>query len=394
MNTQEFVKKYGISRKNTDSVKWDGMAKSFDGSNDLIPMWVADADFRCPDAVVQAVEQFAALGVYGYTLAPQTYKQAFIEWEKTRHHFECKEEWIRFVPGVVSGLYIVIKALTNPGDAVIIQTPVYYPFSDSVKNTHRKLITSELVDNHGRYEMNFGDFEQKIIENDVKLYILCSPHNPVARVWTEQELIKVFDICQKHGVIIVADEIHQDLIFGDNQQTTAPIVASGKYIDQIVMLTAASKTFNIAGLQNSFLVTASIELGEKLDAELKYDALVWGNPFGYRAAEAAYRHGHEWLDAFLKVIAENYQSLKKILSQNDLIHVYPLEGTYLCWVDLRDCVPMDDIHNVVQDIAGIAVDYGEWFGDCGKGFIRINLATIPERVQDVGNRLLNAVKQR
>ena len=392
MNTKEFVAKYAINRQNTDSVKWDGMTKPFDGKTDLIPMWVADADFKCPEAVVQAVEKFASLGVYGYTLAPETYKQAFIDWEKSRHHFECKEEWIRFVPGVVSGLYIVIKALTNPGDAVIIQTPVYYPFADSVKNTYRKLITSELVDHDGKYEMNLDDFEQKIIDNDVKLYILCSPHNPVARVWTEQELARVFEICQKHNVIIVSDEIHQDLIFGDNKQTTAPVVADGKYIDNIVMLTAASKTFNIAGLKNSFLVTASIELGDRLDAELTYDSTIYGNPFGYRAAEAAYRYGGEWLDAFLKVIEENYQSLKMILSQNGQIHVYPLEGTYLCWVDLRECVSPDNIHHVVQDVAGIAVDYGEWFGDGGLGFIRVNLATTPDRVKDVANRLLNALK--
>ena len=391
MDTQEFVKKYSIERKNTDSVKWDGMENSFDGNTSLIPMWVADADFKCPEEVVQAVEKFAALGVYGYTLAPKTYKQAFIEWEKEQHHFDCKEEWIRFVPGVVSGLYITIKALTHPGDAVIIQTPVYYPFADSVKNTNRKLIISELVDNNGKYKMNLDDFEQKIIENEVKLYILCSPHNPVARVWSEEELSAVFKICQRHNVIIVADEIHQDLVFGDHKHTTAFNVEQGNYIDSIVMLTAASKTFNIAGLQNSFLVTASIELGEKIDDELKYDALVFGNPFGYRAAEAAYRHGHDWLKAFLKVIEENYQTLKMILSQNAGIHVYPLEGTYLCWVDLRDCVTTDDIHHIVQDIAGIAVDYGEWFGDNGMGFIRINLATTPERVNDVANRLLKAI---
>ena len=391
MNTHDFVQKYGINRKNTDSVKWDGMAKSFDGRNDLVPMWVADADFKCPDEAVQAIENFASLGVYGYTLAPQTYKQAFIEWERKRHHYECREEWIRFVPGVVSGIYIIIKALTNPGDAVIIQTPVYYPFSDAVKNTRRKLITNELVDNNGRYEMNLDDFEQKIIENDVKLYILCSPHNPVARVWSEQELDRVFDICIKHNVTIISDEIHQDLIFGDHKHITSPIVSQGKYSDSIIMLTSASKTFNIAGLQNSFLVTASIELGEKIDEELKYDAIHTGNPFGYRAAEAAYRYGESWLEDFLKVIEENYQSLKMILSQDGRIHVYPLEGTYLCWVDLRECVFPDDVHRVVQDIAGVAVDFGEWFGECSKGFIRINLATIPERVQDVGKRLLNAI---
>ncbi|MBO4350744.1 MAG: pyridoxal phosphate-dependent aminotransferase [Proteobacteria bacterium] len=391
MDTQEFVKKYGIERKNTDSVKWDGMEKSFDGNTSLIPMWVADADFKCPEEVVQAVRDFADLGVYGYTLAPKTYQQAFIEWEKEQHHFECKEEWIRFVPGVVSGLYITIKALTNPGDAVIIQTPVYYPFADSVKNTNRKLIISELIDDDGKYRMDLADFEQKIIDHQVKLYILCSPHNPVARVWSEKELAAVFNICQKHNVIIVADEIHQDLVFGDHKHTTAFNVNHGNYIDSIVMLTAASKTFNIAGLKNSFLVTASIELGDKLDAELKYDSTLYGNPFGYRAAEAAYRHGKPWLNAFLKVIEENYQSLKMILSQNEKVHVYPLEGTYLCWVDLRECVPNDQIHHVVQDLAGIAVDYGEWFGDNGMGFIRINLATTPNRVSDVANRLLNAI---
>ena len=376
-----------IPRRGTNCVKWD-----CSDDPEMLPLWVADMDFRVAPCIQQTMQRRLDHGVFGYVKVPESYYQSIIRWFSRRYGWTIQREEILYTIGVVPAIAAILQSITRPGDKVLLQTPVYNCFFSCLRNAGNVLVENPLVCRDRHYEIDFEDFEQKIIENAVKLYILCSPHNPVARVWSEQELKRVFDICQKHHVIIVSDEIHQDLVLGDHRHTTSLIVENGKYIDSIVMLTAASKTFNIAGLQNSFVVTASIELGEKLDDQLKYDALHFGNPFGFRAAEAAYRHGESWLKAFLKVIEENYQSLKMILSQDGRIHIYPLEGTYLCWVDLRECVAQDDIHHIVQDIAGIAVDYGEWFGDNGKGFIRINLATTPERIQTVANHLLNAIR--
>lgn len=240
-----------VDRRNTNCNKWDGQEKMF-GEEGLHAMWVADMDFRVPECVVDALKEYVESGVYGYYKIPDAYYETFINWEKERHGYEVKKEWIRFSPGVVAGFHWLVQMLTEENDAVIVNTPVYYPFLDAVKNNHRTLICSDLKNENGIYTIDFEDFEKKIIEHNVKLFTLCSPHNPAGRVWKKEELKRLFEICKKHHVFVVSDEIHQDLVFGENKHI--PSLSIGDYDDMMVSIAAASKTFNIAGAQNSMVI--------------------------------------------------------------------------------------------------------------------------------------------
>ena len=262
----EWKKLVYVDRRNTNCNKWDGQQKMF-GEEGLHAMWVADMDFRVPECVVSALREYVESGVYGYYKIPDAYYQAFIDWEREHHGYEVKKEWIRFSPGVVAGFHWLLQILTEENDAVIVNTPVYYPFLDAVKNNHRNLICSDLKNENGEYSIDFDDFEKKITDHQVKLFILCSPHNPAGRVWKKEELKRLFEICRAHQVYIISDEIHQDLVFGENKHI--PSLSTGEYDDIMVSIVAASKTFNIAGAQNSMVIIPDEKLQEKWDAYVK-----------------------------------------------------------------------------------------------------------------------------
>lgn len=369
-----------VDRRNTNCNKWDGQTGMF-GEEGLHAMWVADMDFQVPQSVMKALHDYVDIGVFGYYKIPDAYYQSFINWEEKRHGYKVEREWMRFSPGVVAGFHWLVQMLTNPGDAVIVQTPVYYPFLNAVKNNHRSLICADLVNDGGTYSIDFEDFEKKIRDHQVKLFILCSPHNPAGRVWKKEELKELFEICRKYGVYIISDEIHQDLVFSGYKHI--PSLSVGKYQDLIVTLAAPSKTFNLAGGQNSIVIIPDKDLREKWDEYTTANRVISGNPFGYIAAQAAYENGEEWLEKVLEKIWENYQYLCKKLSEGlPKAVVTPLEGTYLCWVDLGAYVSADKIKDVIQKKCGLAVDFGDWFG--GERFgthIRINLATSKENVK-------------
>ena len=369
-----------VDRRNSNCNKWDGQKKMFQEEG-LHAMWVADMDFRVPECVVNALKKYVEFGVYGYYKIPDEYYEAFINWEKERHGYEVKKEWIRFSPGVVAGFHWLVQILTDEKDAVIVNTPVYYPFLDAVKNNHRTLICSDLKNENGIYTIDFDDFEKKITEHNVKLFILCSPHNPAGRVWKEEELKRLLEICKKHHVYVVSDEIHQDLVFGENKHI--PSLSVGDYDEMMISITAASKTFNIAGAQNSMVIIPDKKLRRKWDAYTKENRVFAGNAFGYIAAQAAYERGKEWLDLVLKQIDENYHYLKKELAENlPKAVVTPLEGTYLCWIDLKAYVSAGEIKDLIQKKCRLAVDFGDWFGGERFGtFIRMNLATSMENVR-------------
>lgn len=369
-----------VDRRNSNCNKWDGQKKMFQEEG-LHAMWVADMDFRVPECVVNALKKYVEFGVYGYYKIPDEYYEAFINWEKERHGYEVKKEWIRFSPGVVAGFHWLVQILTDEKDAVIVNTPVYYPFLDAVKNNHRTLICSDLKNENGIYTIDFDDFEKKITEHNVKLFILCSPHNPAGRVWKEEELKRLFEICKKHHVYVISDEIHQDLVFGENKHI--PSLAVGDYDEMMISIAAASKTFNIAGAQNSMVIIPDKKLRRKWDAYTKGNRVFAGNAFGYIAAQAAYEGGKEWLDLVLKQIDENYHYLKKELAENlPKAVVTPLEGTYLCWIDLKAYVSAGEIKDLIQKKCRLAVDFGDWFGGERFGtFIRMNLATSMENVR-------------
>ena len=382
-----------VDRKHTDCSKWDNLGAMF-GREDLQAMWVADMDFRCPDCVIEAIRQYADFGVFGYYKPRESYVQAFLDWEETHHGYRVQRDWVRFAPGVVPAVNWLLQVLTEPGDAVIVQTPVYYPFLDAVRNNGRTLVCSDLIDTDGVYTVDFEDFERKITEHGVKLFILSSPHNPVGRVWTADELQQMLDICRRHGVYVLSDEIHHDFVFGDRIHTPSALAAPCD--EFLITLTAASKTFNLAGCQNSFVVIPDAHLRERYDRFTTCIRIQGGNPFGYIAAESAYRGGEPWLREVRGIILENYRNAREcLLKQLPLLHISPLEGTYLMWIDFGAYLKAEEMRDFMENTCGLAFDYGDWFG--GERFgthIRMNLATSGELVRDAVSRITQNLTHR
>ncbi|MBR0308917.1 MAG: pyridoxal phosphate-dependent aminotransferase [Mogibacterium sp.] len=376
-----------VERRNTDCIKWDALEESF-GSEGLLPLWVADMDFRIDESVVRAVSEYIGQGVPGYYKVPDSYYDTFIKWEKEEHGLEVCREWIRFSPGIVTGFHFAVQMFTEPGDAVIVNTPVYYPFLNAVKNNGRTLIKNELINDSGRYSIDLEAFERDVTENDVKLFILCSPHNPVSRVWHRDEISGLIEICRRHGVTIISDEIHHDLVFGEN--THIPTLSLADDRDKVIMMTSASKTFNLAGLQNSFVVIPDAGLRAVWDSFTKGIRVQSGNAVGYIAARAAYENGKPWLEEVRNVIAGNYAALAEVLERELSEAVLsPLEGTYLAWLDLGAYLAPGELKSFMQDKCSLAFDYGEWFGGEGGGsHIRINLATSRENVLEAADRMI------
>lgn len=378
-------------RLGTDCNKWDGCEEKF-GDENLLPLWVADMDFEAPSCVKQALKKYVDFGVFGYYQIPNRYYEAFINWEKTYHDYDVKKEWIRFAPGVVPAFNWLIHILTNERDGVLITPPVYYPFKDAVVNNNRTLVESPLMRLEDHYELDYEDFERKIKEQNVKLFIFCTPHNPVGRVWKRDEIVKVLDICKKYGVYVIADEIHQDIIMDGYQKVTA--AATGNYDEIMVTLTAATKTFNLAGCQNSIVVIPNESLRKRYDDYLTRLRITGGNAFGYIAVQSAYEGGRKWLDEVLNIIEENYHLMKSILEEKlPKVWIPKLEGTYLMWIDLGAYVSADEIESVIQKDCGLAVDYGSWFGGEAYGtFIRVNLATREENIRLAAEKIVEALE--
>ena len=380
-----------VDRTGTDCVKWDGLEGSF-GADGLLPLWVADMDFKVDSHISDALGKYLNTGIYGYYIPPESYYDAFIEWEKSEHGFTVEREWIRYSPGVVAGFNYAVRVLTEPGDAVLVTMPVYYPFHHAVTDNGRRLICTEMVRREGRYYVDFEDFEKKITENDVKSFILCSPHNPVSRVWSPEELRQMLDICRRHGVAVISDEIHHDLLFAGAVHTPTMSLASED--DRMIMFTAASKTFNIAAFRNSFVVIRNPEIRKAWDEFTSAMHVNSGSPMGYIATEAAYRYGKEWLEEVKSVIYGNYLYIKeefaKALPQ---VVMTPLEATYLAWADFGAYLSPEEIQPFMQDKCRLAFDYGSWFGGDESGsFIRINLATRRENIEEMVSRIIKNLK--
>jgi cystathionine beta-lyase len=389
MDLQNFVERYAVDRKGTECLKWDALGQRF-GDPELLPLWVADMEFRAPEVVVDAMRKRVDHGAFGYTLVPDSYFEAFDQWAADHGEARVKREWVRFSTGVVSSFYWMVNAFTAPGDAVLLATPVYYPMHDAVRNTGRTLVTTELVaDESGDFRYDMAEMERLITENSVKLFIMCSPHNPVGRVWSEDELVAVLELCRSHGVLVVSDEIHQDIIVGSRKFIAAQQVADGKYVDNLVTLNAASKTFNLAGLVHSHIVIPDADLRARYDAWAKGIVLTETNIMGVTATEAAWRGGQDWLDGLLAVVRRNDAEFRRRLGQAAPKAAMPtLEGSYLLWVDLRDYVSPKDIKKFIQGSCHLAVDYGEWFSKKARGCVRFNLATTPAIVDEALDRLV------
>ncbi|MDM8213498.1 MalY/PatB family protein [Enterococcus hirae] len=393
MEMEEFVERYAVDRLATASLKWDALKERF-GDADLIAMWVADMEFKTPEVVQEALHERVDHGVFGYTTVPDSYYQALIDWQKKRHGTVVQKEWVRFAPGVVPALHWMVRGLTNEGDAIMIQSPVYYPFHNVVKDNHRKLVRSELKSENGRYFMDLEDFEEKIITEHVKMFIFCSPANPVGRVWSAEEVAAVLEICRKHAVLVISDEIHQDIILGGRKFTSSLSAGNGAYHKNLIVCTAPSKTFNLACLLNAHVVIPDAELRERYDEAMKTLNQVENSVMGQIACEAAYRGGEDWLEGLLATIEHNFNYLKENLNEYaPKIVVTELEGTYLAWLDLSTYVPNDEIKDFIQNKSRLAIDFGEWFSDQSKGCVRLNMATDPKYIEMAVENIITEVRK-
>ncbi|MDE7257422.1 MAG: pyridoxal phosphate-dependent aminotransferase [Clostridia bacterium] len=361
-------------RNNTDSLKYDFAAER-GKSGDLIPLWVADMDFRVPDAVVSALKAKADHGIFGYSEPSGDYFKAVCGWFLNRYGWETAPENFVVTCGVVFSLCALIRALTKVGDAVIICQPVYYPFAESVLDNGRKLVVSELKNDGGFYSVDFTDFEKKIVENGVKVFILCNPHNPVGRVWTKGELERLGDICLKHGVFVISDEIHSDFVYGDNRHVVFPTVKK-EFEDICAVCTAPTKTFNLAGLHiaNTYIKNGIVR--GQFKKELASQGYSQPNIMGLIACRAAYELGAEWLDALKAYLTQNLQLVREYASTKlKNIKLVEPQGTYLVWLDCRALNLSDkELARFFEDKAKLWIDDGYVFGAGGSGFVRINIA--------------------
>ena len=379
MNTTDFTKTYYINRRGTHSRKWDGEHLKF-SRTDLLPLWVADMDFMMPACIQDAIANYVKTTPLGYTMTNPNYLDAVINWYKCRHNCNLSKDWLTSAPNVITGLMWSIGAFTKPNDAIAVLSPVYGAFDTSASDAQRHIVPIAMrrtTDN--RYTVDYDAFESTIIQQDVKLFIHCNPHNPVGHVWTEAEMAQLFSICKRHDVLIISDEIHQDLITGPIPFRSALSVSNGAYADNMITMSSVSKSFNMASLHHAEVIIPNDELRSQYNT---YKALVYhtdSDVIAEAAITAAYTHpeAETWLNAALTVIRENYEYLcRELLSALPKLRISPMNGTYLAWIDFGAYVMADDMHDVFENQCRIAPSFGEWFG--GKSyatFVRLNLAT-------------------
>ena len=366
-----------IDRSNTGSIKWDPFyLKEIFGKEDLLPLWVADMDFRAPQPVIDALVERAKHGIFGYTGPdPLKYNNSVINWFKRRHDWILHKDWLVFSPGIVQACTYLIQRFTNPGDKVIIQEPVYYPFMSIIKNNGRRIVSNQLKRENTYYRMNFEDLEEKAKDPRTKALILCSPHNPVGRVWTKKELTRVGEICLENDVLVISDEIHCDLIYPKYKHVVFASI-SEEFAEHSVTCTAGSKTFNLAGFQHSNVIIPNKKLRETFKVQMEANALTIPNAFGALALQVAYDEGEEWLDSLILVLDRNLAFLKSYVSNNlPEISVIEPEGTYLVWLDFRAYgFNYEELEKKILEETKLALDAGSKFGKGGEGFERINIA--------------------
>lgn len=379
-----------MDRTGTHCLKWDKLEAIY-GRKDLLAMWVADMDFPTAPEVTQALVERAKHPIYGYTDTRDEERRAEAEWLRRRHSLEVEPEWILYSPGVVDSLYFCVRALIQPGDAVVVQPPVYGPFFDAAGKLDRPILRSRLILNEGGWRMDFDDLEKKFASG-AKLMLLCNPHNPVGRVWTRDELSRLVDLARRHGVILVSDEIHAE--FALDGRRTARILSIEGAADCSVMLTSATKAFNLAGLRHSSIIIQDADLRTRVEAELRRSHVSEPNLFGSVAQTAAYLHGDAWMDAVLEYVTENRDWAVDFLAKElPEIRCVPPEGTYLMWMDLRALgLSAEGLKSMLVDKARIAVNDGLFFGEEGRGWVRMNLATQRANVVRALENLRSAIR--
>ncbi|WP_074692643.1 MalY/PatB family protein [Alicyclobacillus hesperidum] len=381
-----------IDRWNTAASKWDSLASRF-GRTDVLPMWVADMDFPSPSAVQEALMRRVQHGVYGYTIKSQAYVDSIVSWMQRRHKWTIAPEAIVPAPGVVPALSVIVQAFTEPGEGVLIQPPVYHPFKRTIASWNRTVIENPLVERNGRYEINFADLEEKA--RQAKIMFLCSPHNPVGRVWTEDELRRVGEICLRHDVLVVADEIHADLVFAPHRHIPFASL-DPSFAARSITCAAPSKTFNLAGLNTAYIIAEDGDLRRKYQTASARAAMAELNVFGVEAMIAAYNHGENWLDDLLHYLAGNLDFMESFLQQNvPEVRMFRPEGTYLVWLDFRALgLSPKELDQFLIEEARLGLNEGHLFGREGEGFQRMNIACPRALLEQGLQQLAGAIKAR
>jgi len=379
-----------INRYNTSCLKYDFKAAR-GKPNDVFPMWVADMDFKCPDEVLSDLHKRVDLGIFGYSKDNENYFKAIENWYIKYFNTNLKNEWLVTTPGVVFALATAVKMLTNENDYVLINNPVYYPFSEVIIDNGRKIVSSNLILKNSHYEIDFEDLENKIKEYNVKLYLLCSPHNPVGRVWTKQELDKIIDICKRNNVFIVCDEIHSDFVWKGQHIC---LLNYSDYLDNIIVCTAPTKTFNLAGLQVSNIFIPNVDIKNKFEKEIWSTGYSTLNIMALVAGESAYKNGATWLNELKEYLKDNIKFVSNFLKEKlPKIKLIEPEGTYLLWLDFNDLTLSDEkINNLIINKAKLWLDNGTMFGEVGSGFQRINIALPRLKLKWAMEQLENAFK--
>lgn len=381
-----------VSRRHTCSYKWDSAPSD---EKEVLPLWVADMDFRTAPVIVEALERRVRHGIFGYVRVPDAYYESVTRWFARRHGWKMETDWIIYTSGVVPAISAVIKALTVPGDGVVVQTPVYNCFFSSIRNNGCRVVPNPLIYENRTYRIDFEDLDRKTADPGVRLLLLCNPHNPAGRVWTREELVRIGEICQKNGVRVIADEIHCELVFPGHEYV--PFASTGEnQLRNSVTCVSPSKAFNLAGLQIASIISCDRAVRERIDRAININEVCDVNPFGVEATIAAYEGGEDWLLQLLDYLKGNYDLLcdffKTYLPQ---IPVTSLEGTYLVWTDCRAFhLPSDVLQTLLLEETGLWLNSGTLYGAEGEGFLRWNIACPRVVLHDALTRFLHFVQTR
>ena len=395
MNPAEFTSTYYIDRRGSHSRKWDGQHLKFNRT-DLLPLWVADMDFMPPRYIQEAICTYVKANPLGYTMTNPNYLEAVIDWYKRRHNCILSKDWLTSAPNVITGIMWCIVAFTKTNDAIAVLTPVYGAFDARANGANRRIVAVPLHRTRtNKYTVDYDVFESAIKQNDVKVFIHCNPHNPVGHVWTENEMDWLFSICERHKVLIISDEIHQDLITGPTPFTPTLSVCNGVYKDNIIAMSSVSKSFNMASLHQAEVIIPNEALRNQYTA---YKAQVYhtdADVIAETAIAAAYTHpeAEAWLTDVLAVIRENYEYLcRELCTALPQIRISPMDGTYLAWIDFGAYVKAEDMHDLFENKCRIAPSFGEWFGrESYATFVRLNLATSLANIQIATNTIIQYI---
>lgn len=372
-----------VNRRGSGSVKWDEAA-----NGDILPLWVADMDFKTAPPIIRALEKRVQHGVFGYTLVTDSYYDALIAWFKRKHRFDIQRQWVIYTSGVVPALSAAIKATTRPGDKVLVQTPVYNCFFSSIRNNGCVMAENHLVYEEGTYHIDFDDFEAKAADKDVKVFVLCNPHNPAGRVWTKGELTQLGEICIRHGVTVISDEIHCELVMPGYKYTPFASI-SDDFLHNSITCSSPSKAFNTAGLQIANIVVEDAGLRQRIDRAININEVCDVNPFGVVALQAAYNEGEEWLSQLLEYIHGNYIFMCDYMARHlPMLKPVKLEGTYLAWIDCSALgMDADTICRHLLDRCHLWLNSGTMYGETELPFIRINLACPRQTLSEALDRM-------